>query len=124
MKKHLILALILTIMFPAYCFANPQTVIPTEREIFEEIMLIIEDGVVEEEEVISFLERMNLGEIISCVYFFGTISLILILMGQLDFSGSLPAILLDVITLFAGLYVLLLIVLLEGETGDCLDALL
>jgi hypothetical protein len=45
-------------------------------------------------------------------------------MGQLDFSGSLPAILLDVITLFAELYVLLLIVLLEGETGDCLDVLL
>jgi hypothetical protein len=36
-------------IFPAYCFGKPTQDFPTEREILEEIMYIIEDGIVEEE---------------------------------------------------------------------------
>ena len=69
MKKCLVFTLMLTMIFPAYCFAAPQRIIPSENEILEGIMLIIEDGVVEEEEVVSFLEKGTFHLHIELLYF-------------------------------------------------------
>jgi hypothetical protein len=109
MKKHLVFTLILTIIFPAYCFATPQRFIPLEDEILEEIMLIIEDGEVEEEEIASFLETVILIDAddgLSCTWkaLISGVVLITLLLTQLDFSGSALEILLDVIILFYGTY--------------------
>ena len=60
MKKFLVFTLILTLIFPAYCFSYPKEAIlveeelqklPINEELIDEIMLILEDGVVEQEEV-------------------------------------------------------------------------
>jgi len=107
MKKYLVFTLMLTMIFPAYCFATPQRLIPLEDEILEEIMLIIDDGEVEEEEVTSFLERViPIDAVSECTWkalITGTV-LITLLLTQLDFSGSSLEILLDVIILFYGTY--------------------
>ena len=109
MKKYLVFTLVLSMIFPAYCFATPQRLIPLEDEILEEIMLIIEGGEVEEEEIASFLERVILIDAddgLSCTWkalIFGVV-LMTLLLTQLDFSGSALEILLDVIILFYGTY--------------------
>lgn len=59
MKRFLVFMLILTIIFPAYCFATPNTaVINKEKanpitydELIEAIMVALEDGSVEQEEI-------------------------------------------------------------------------
>ena len=105
MKKCLVFTLMLTMIFPAYCFATPQRIISLEDEMLEEIMLIIEDGEVEEEEITSFLERViRLDSISECTWIAlitGTV-LITLLLTQLDFSGSSLEILLDVVILYYG----------------------
>ena len=119
MKKLLVYSLILTMIFPAYCFGKPTQAFPTEREILEEIMYIIEDGIVEEGEVFSFLQKMDLEEIASCTILYGSIFLIVRLMSLLDFSRSLPLAVLNVFVVFFGLYVILFIYLLGGELDWC-----
>lgn len=108
MKKCLVFTLMLTMIFPAYCFAAPQRIIPPEDEILEGIMLIIEDGVVEEEEVVSFLEKVlpNQAET-TCLAFISGIIFIVLLLSQLDFSGSSLEILLDVIILSYGIWLII-----------------
>jgi len=92
MKRFLVFTLILTIIFPAYCFAGPFEVFPTEKEIAKEILLIIEDGFAEYEEIASFLEKMNVDGTITasdeCLRFYLFIGLTIIGLSQLDFSGS------------------------------------
>ncbi len=57
MKKLLVFTLVLTMIFPAYCFAKPQKSISLAQEIREEVQLILEDGIVEEEEINDFIAR-------------------------------------------------------------------
>ena len=112
MRKYLIFTLILTMIFPAYCFSNSQTIVPSEEEILEEIMLIIKDGVVGEGEIILFLEKIKPDGITECVFLISSVSVIILLFSQLDFSGSAGDILLDAIILYAGLRALLLLYLI------------
>ena len=99
MKKFLVFTLVLTIIFPAYCFASPFEVFPTEKEIVKEILLIIEDGIAEQEEIASFLETMNLYDE-DCLRYYLYIGLTITGLTLLDFSGSSLEILLD-LTLFS-----------------------
>jgi hypothetical protein len=50
MKQLLVYALIFTFIFPAYCFANPQETVSKEDDMMSEIMLILEDGIIDEDE--------------------------------------------------------------------------
>ena len=108
MKRFLVLTLILTIIFPAYCFATPQRIIPTADEMLEEIMLIIEDGVVEEDEISSFIAMGYDDEIIvsqidyKLLFVLSTVALIIMLLVQIDFVGGIAEILLDAYILFLG----------------------
>ena len=112
MKKFLVCTLILPMIFPAYCFANPQTSIPSEEEILEEVMFILEDGIVEKEEITLFLEKVKPDGITECVFLISSVSFIILLLSQLDFSGSAGDILLDAIILYVGLRALLLLYLI------------
>jgi len=123
MKKYLVFTLVLTIIFPTYCFATPQRLIPLEDEILEEIMLIIEDGEVEEEEIASFLEKViliNADDGLSCSWkaFISGVALLILLLSQLDFSGSSLEILLDVIILFYGTYFIVVLGFLAAYGCD------
>ena len=51
MRRLIVLTLVLIMIFPTYCFASPENVVPIEDEIIKEIMWIAEDGVVEEKEI-------------------------------------------------------------------------
>jgi hypothetical protein len=103
MIKYLVFTLILTMIFPAHCFATFCPTFPTEQEIVEQIMLIIEDGEVEGEEMISFIEGVTSIEAIStCTLKASGVVLITLLLTQLDFTGSSLEILLDVIILYYG----------------------
>jgi len=105
MKKILIYSLILTFIFPAYCIANPRRALPTEQEIRDEVLLIIEDGVAEQEEISLFLERLIEGEAIAYVCAcFTLIGLIIMGLAQLDFSGTPLEIYLDLLLLDIGVY--------------------
>lgn len=119
MKKTLVCTLILTVIFPANCFTSPRKVFPTEEKILEEILLIIEDGIAEQEEISFFLEKVNVDGIITaddeCGRFYLTISLILIGLSQLDFSGSPLEILLDLILLGVGSYSVYVLIILAYE---------
>jgi len=68
MKKFLVCTLVLTLIFPAYCFGQPQEDVPikkildglfTDKEIIDEIVFIMEDGVVELEEIEVFITLAN-----------------------------------------------------------------
>jgi hypothetical protein len=108
MKRFLVFTLVLTIIFPAYCFATPQRIIPIEDEILEEIMLIMEDGVVEEGEVASFIAVVIPDDFPgTCIALYSGAILITLLLTQLDFSGSTLEILLDVIMLFYGIWLII-----------------
>jgi hypothetical protein len=65
MKKILVFNLILTVIFPAYCFAEPFQSFSTKREIREDILSIIEDGLAKQEEIISYLEEVSADGIIT-----------------------------------------------------------
>ena len=125
MKKHLVFALILTIIFPAYCFVNPILTFPTEQEVLEQIMLIIEDGEVEEEEIVSFIamgyeDEITISQIdYECLFILSTVALITLLLIQLDFVGGSGEILLDAFLMFGGFSYLVLIYLGLGEFGGC-----
>ena len=123
MKKLLVYSLILTMIFPAYCFAKPQMAVPMKQEIFEQLMFIIEDGIVEEREVASFLSFFNLDRIIDCTILFGAIVSIIKMMTQLINYFSqldlLPAIILDAATLIVGSYIILGWFLWDAETSNC-----
>ena len=79
MKKFLVITLILTLIFPAHCFSYPKEAIlvkeelkkiPINEELIDEIMLILEDGVVEQEEIESlmrFIEEGSISPSMSCV---------------------------------------------------------
>ena len=51
MKRFLVLTLVLTMIFPAYSFASPQRGLPIEEDIINEVMWILEDGVIDETEI-------------------------------------------------------------------------
>ena len=65
MKRFLVFTLVLSIIFPAYCFSAPSGIPVREKssksieEITGAIELIMEDGKVEEEEIISLLEDIE-----------------------------------------------------------------
>lgn len=59
MKKFLACMLILTIVFPAYCFANLQETTSPAQEVMDEIDLIIEDGVVEKAEIENLMATLE-----------------------------------------------------------------
>ena len=65
MKRFLVLTLVLTMIFPAYCFASPQKGLPIEDEIMEELMWIMEDGVVDEAEIEDLIQFASEEMIIS-----------------------------------------------------------
>jgi hypothetical protein len=108
MKKILVCTLILVMIFPAYCFAQPWQEVLTEQRILEEILLILEDGVVGQEEITSFLEKMHVDGIITaddeCLRYYSNISFIIIGLCQLDFSGSPLEIFFDLTLLGFGIY--------------------
>jgi hypothetical protein len=64
MKKFLVFTLVLTMIFPAYCFATPQKSISLEQAIMEEVQLILEDGIVEEGEINDLIARYQYTNII------------------------------------------------------------
>ena len=51
MHKALAFMLILTIVFPAYCFASPQPTPSPAQEIMDAIDLIVEDGIIDKAEI-------------------------------------------------------------------------
>ena len=51
--------LILTIVFPAYCFANLHETTSSAQEIMNEIDLIVEDGVIEEAEIENLMVTLE-----------------------------------------------------------------
>ena len=51
MKRVLVFMLIFTIVFPAYCFANPQETASPAQEIMDAIDLIVEDGIIDKAEI-------------------------------------------------------------------------
>jgi hypothetical protein len=108
MKKVLVCALVLVMIFPACCFAQTLQAAPTEQQILEEILLILEDGVVGQEEITSFREKMHVDGIITadseCLRYYSNISFIIIGLSQLDFSGSPLEILFDLTILGFGIY--------------------
>jgi hypothetical protein len=114
MKKFLVITLILTIIFPAYCFASPSEVFPTEKEIVKEILLIIEDGIAEQEEIFSFLETMNLYDE-DCLRLYSRIGLTIIGLSLLDFSGSSLEILLDLTLFGLGIAFIYLCIIILAE---------
>ncbi len=118
MQKILIYTLILTFIFPVYCFANPQRALPTEQEILEKVLLIIEDGVAEQEEISSFLEKstVDVTAVEICGYSV-LIGLIILGLTQLDFSGSPLEIFLDLLILDIGIYWITILVMLSIEVG-------
>ena len=59
MKKFLPCMLILTIVFPAYCFANLHETTSSTQEIMNEIDLIVEDGVIEEAEIENLMVTLD-----------------------------------------------------------------
>lgn len=59
MKKVLAFMLILTIVFPAYCFANPQETTSQAQEIMDAIDLIVEDGIIEEAEIENLMLTLD-----------------------------------------------------------------
>ena len=59
MKKFLACMLILTIVFPAYCFANTQETTTPAQEVMDEIDSIIEDGVVEKAEIENLMVTLE-----------------------------------------------------------------
>ena len=52
-------------VFPAYCFSNPPRNVPMDNEIMEEVMWILEDGVVEQMEIHDLIELAKGKAIIS-----------------------------------------------------------
>ena len=65
MKKLLAFMLILTIVFPAYCFASPQETTSPAQEIMDEINLIVEDGIIERAEIENLVLTLEETSIIS-----------------------------------------------------------
>ena len=65
MKKFSTFMLILTMMFPGYCFANTQETPPSVLEIMDEISLIAEDGVIEKIEIENFMLTLDETDIVS-----------------------------------------------------------
>ena len=59
MKRVLAFMLILTIVFPAYCFANPQETTSQAQEIMDAIDLIVEDGIIEEAEIENLMLTLD-----------------------------------------------------------------
>jgi hypothetical protein len=59
MKKFLACMLILTIVFPAYCFANLQETTPPAQEVMAEFDSIIEDGFVEKAEIENLMVTLD-----------------------------------------------------------------
>ena len=120
MKKTLVCTLLLTVIFPAHCFASPRQVFPIEEKVLEEILLTIEDGIAEQAEISSFLEKMNADEIINtaddlCLRYYFMISLILMVLSQLDYSGSALEIILDLTVLGVGSYCIYILIILLYE---------
>lgn len=72
MKKLLVFAMVLTLVFPAYCFASPSRAIvtknklPIDENLVNEVMLILEDGVIEQSEIESLLEPAQFED--ACAY--------------------------------------------------------
>ncbi len=105
MKKILVFSLILTMIFPAYCFAGPRRALPTEEEFLEEIMLLLKDGKVQEEEIVTLYEKLNpdqvttLGTECFVITTLLALWLVIITLNHLDFSGGPLEILLNLILL-------------------------
>ena len=105
MKKILVFSLILTMIFPAYCFASPRRALPTEEEFLEEIMLILEDGKVQEEEIVTLYEKLNPDQVTTlgseCFVITTLLALWLVIstLNYLDFSGGPLEILLNLMVL-------------------------
>ena len=67
MKNFIVFTLVLTLIFPAYCFYSTSEVSINEKsdkiifdqEIINTIEMIIEDGKVEEEEIVSLIEDIE-----------------------------------------------------------------
>lgn len=57
MKKLLVFSMVLSLIFPAYCFASPSRAmvkkdkLPIDENLVTEVMLILEDGVIEQSEI-------------------------------------------------------------------------
>jgi hypothetical protein len=59
MKKFLAYTLMLTIVFPAYCFASPQATTSPAQEIMDAIDLIVKDGIIEEAEIENLMLTLD-----------------------------------------------------------------
>ena len=75
MKNFVVFTLVLTLIFPAYCFSAPSGVPVREKsdksikEIIDAIKLIIEDGEVEEEEIAALLGDIEPSQNPFCEFF-------------------------------------------------------
>lgn len=57
MKKAFVLTLVLTLIFPAYCFASPtKDKSPIDENMVTEVMWALEDGVIDQEEMGKIIE--------------------------------------------------------------------
>ena len=65
MRKVLAFMLILTVVFPAYCFANPQETTSPTQEIIDEINWIVEDGIIEKTEIEDLVLTLEETDIVS-----------------------------------------------------------
>lgn len=65
MKKLLTFMLIFTIVFPAYCFANPREATFPALEIMDEINWIVEDGLIEKIEIEDLMLTLDGMSIVS-----------------------------------------------------------
>ena len=122
MKKILVYSLILTFIFPAYCFANPQINLPTEQEIVEGLLLIIEDGKVEEDEITAFLDSLEFGDNLSWLPWVAAYASVITVMVKLitlihQTFDLLPALNLDFIVLYYGGLALKILRLFGNEIG-------
>jgi hypothetical protein len=122
MQKILVYSLILTFIFPAYCFANPQRALPTEQEIVEGLLLIIEDGKVEEGEITAFLDSLEFGDNLSWLPWVAAYASVITVMVKLitlihQTFDLLPALNLDFIVLYYGGLALKIIYLFSIEIG-------
>lgn len=65
MKAFLACMLILTIVFPAYCFAHPQDTTSQVQELMGEINWIVEDGIIEKAELENLMGTLDEKDIVA-----------------------------------------------------------
>lgn len=127
MRRLIVLTLVLTMIFPTYCFASPENVVPIENEIIKEIMWIAEDGVVEEKEI-EDLKTMYFDKNIEitqnnfvCHVLYPVAFYLLLGLEMIGLDGLFIVILMnpEVTLVEAGIYIIMILVIFELLEDVC-----